>query len=94
MGAYLFGYTLASMSSIVHEIRRSAGLTQAELARAAGTSQPTVAAYESGGKSPTWRTLERLAASVPAELAVRVVPAMTREDRRSLAWHRAVVRHL
>ncbi|MGH2739032.1 MAG: helix-turn-helix domain-containing protein [Actinomycetota bacterium] len=47
-------------AKMIREARTAAGLTQAELARRAGTSQPTVAAYESGGKTPTVGTLERL----------------------------------
>ncbi len=67
-----------------------AGVTQAELASRAGTSQPTIAAYESGRKSPTLRTLDQLARAVGYEIAPTVVPTMTREDRRSLALHRAL----
>ena len=78
------------MHDIVRKLRLSRDLTQAELAARAGTSQPTVAAYESGTKSPTLRTLHRLARAASAELVVRAVPALTREDRRSLAWHEAV----
>lgn len=82
------------MRDIVRRLRLRAGLTQAELAGRAGTSQSAVAAYESEAKSPTLRTLERLAVAASAELVVRPVVPMSREDRRSLAWHRAVVRHL
>ncbi|CAB4938613.1 unannotated protein [freshwater metagenome] len=35
-------------------------MTQAALARAAGTSQPTLAAYEAGAKSPSVRTLDKI----------------------------------
>lgn len=80
--------------SIVRQLRLEAGLTQSELAVRANTSQPTIAAYESGTKSPTLRTLERLADAASLELVVRATPTMTREDRRSIAWHRAVARHL
>ena len=69
-------------------------MTQTELALAAGTSQPTVAAYESGRKSPTMRTLARLSRSVGLDPIVTFVPAMTREDRRSLALHRAIADRL
>jgi len=75
----------------VKQLRRAAGLTQRALAARAGTSQATIAAYEAGRKSPTLRTLNALAASAGLEIAIRVVPNMTREDRRSLAYHRAVV---
>ncbi|MEN8115013.1 MAG: helix-turn-helix transcriptional regulator [Actinomycetota bacterium] len=80
--------------SVIRELRLTAGLTQAELAHAAGTSQPTIAAYESGRKSPTLRTLTRIARAVGLETVVNFTPAMTREDRRSLALHRAIARRL
>lgn len=80
--------------SVVGELRRLAGLTQDQLAVAAGTSQPTIAAYESGGKVPNLRTLERLAASVGLEPVVTFVPKMTREDRRSLALHACIAEEL
>ena len=78
----------------VRELRRTAHLTQVELARAAGTSQPTIAAYESGRKSPSLRTLSRMARAVGLEAVVVFPPAMTREDRRSLALHRAIADRL
>lgn len=71
-------------------LRRRASVSQVELAAAAGTSQPTIAAYEAGRKSPTLRTVERLAASVGLEAIVVFVPPMTREDRRSLELHRCI----
>jgi transcriptional regulator with XRE-family HTH domain len=74
----------------VSQLRRLVGVTQAELARRAKTSQPAIAAYESGRRSPSLRTLQRLAASVGQELHVDFVPPMTREDRRSLELHRAI----
>ena len=43
--------------------RKRAGLTQAEVARRAGTSQPTVAAYEAGRRIPRADTLDRLLAA-------------------------------
>jgi transcriptional regulator with XRE-family HTH domain len=66
--------------------RRSAGLTQAELARRAGTSQATVSAYEHGRKLPSVETLGRLLAAAGARLAV--VPAsspVVRPSRTQLA---------
>lgn len=71
-------------------LRRATGLTQAELAARAGTSQPAIAAYEAGRTSPTLRTLARLARAGGLEVAVEFVAPMTREDRRSLAWHEAI----
>lgn len=65
-------------------------MTQGELAAVSGTSQPAIAAYESGRKSPTLRTLTRIAGALGYELIVGFVPPLTREDRRSLALHRAI----
>jgi predicted nucleotidyltransferase len=44
--------------------RHRLGITQSELARRAGTSQSAVAAYESGAKSPSADTLQRLERSL------------------------------
>ncbi len=70
------------------------GVTQAGLAEAAGTSQPTIAAYETGRKSPTLRTIRRLAESVGLAMRVQFHPPLTREDRRSIWLHRAIARRL
>ena len=78
----------------VKSLRRSAGVTQAELAEAAGTSQPTVAAYETGRKSPTVGTLQRMARALDLEASVAFHPPMTREERRSLALHEAIAERL
>lgn len=78
----------------VRKLRDAAGATQAGLAEAAGTSQPTIAAYEGGAKSPTLRTLQRMAASVGLEAAVQFHPPMSREERRSLALHEAIAERL
>lgn len=75
-------------------LRDRAGLTQAELAEAAGTSQPTIAAYETGRKSPTLDTVRRLAEAAGLEMAVTYHPPMTREDRRSLHLHHAIAHRL
>lgn len=77
--------------NIIRQLRDHAGVTQQELARRAGTSQSTIAAYESGSKSPTLRTLQRLAQALNLELQLGVGSRLTREDQRSLAYHRAVI---
>lgn len=59
-------------SSLIKEARARAGLTQAQLAHAAGTSQPTLSAYESGAKSPSVRTLDRIVRATGASLDVRL----------------------
>lgn len=60
-----------STASLIRAARTAAGLTQAQLAARAGTSQSAVARYESGAASPSVRTLERLlrAAGQRIELA-------------------------
>lgn len=78
----------------IRQLRSEAGLTQQMLAGRAGTSQPTIALYESGAKSPTLATVQRLAASLGLELVITFTSRMTREDRRSLAYHRAVAKKL
>ena len=55
------------------EARLAAGLTQEEVARRMGTSQPVVARLESGHK-PSLKTLERYAAAVGARLKIEIVP--------------------
>jgi transcriptional regulator with XRE-family HTH domain len=45
---------------LISTVRRRRGLTQAELARRAGTSQPVVSAYERGRRDPTFSTLRKL----------------------------------
>ncbi len=78
----------------VHRLRLTAGRTQQDLATLAGTSQSAVAAYESGRKSPTWRTIERLVLAAGYEVELRFVPTLTREERRSLLLHEAVAARL
>jgi transcriptional regulator with XRE-family HTH domain len=75
-------------------LRRRTGVSQRRLAQLAGTSQPTIAAYESGKKTPSLRTLRRLARAVGLEARTLFVPPTTREDRRSLALHEAIAERL
>jgi transcriptional regulator with XRE-family HTH domain len=56
----------------IRAARRTAGFSQAQLARLGGTSQPTLAAYETGRKQPSVATLSRLLAVAGVRLeAVR-----------------------
>ena len=61
-------------STLLESVRRRNGLTQAELARRAGTSQPVISAYERGHRDPTYGTLRRLVAAGGAELRLAAVP--------------------
>jgi transcriptional regulator with XRE-family HTH domain len=77
--------------NLIRQLRQQAGVTQQELAVAAGTSQSTIAAYEAGSKSPTLRTVDNLTSSLGLEMITTYMPRLTREDQRSLAFHRAIV---
>lgn len=46
------------------KLRTERGQSQAELAERAGLSQPAIGVIEAGQKSPTVRTLEKLAAAL------------------------------
>jgi transcriptional regulator with XRE-family HTH domain len=59
--------------------RRAAGLTQAELAARAGTSQATLSAYENGRKQPSVETLSRLLAATGTRLVAEPVRRWDRE---------------
>jgi len=81
-------------ADLLRYARRSAGLTQAELARRAGTSQAMVARYETGVASPTVRTLQRLLRAAGRELELSSVSAQTGNPANSLAMlreHRAEI---
>src|SRR5437899_1983657 len=56
----------------VRKLRVSKGLSQEELARRVGTTQPMIARLESAGQPPSLRTLGRLAAALDAELSVHL----------------------
>lgn len=56
--------------NVLEQARRSAGLTQAALAELAGTSRPTLSAYEHGRKSPTLDTAERIVREAGFTLAI------------------------
>jgi uncharacterized protein len=81
-------------AELLRDARRGAGLTQAELARRAGTSQAMVARYETGVASPTVRTLQRLLRAAGRELELSSVAAQTGNPASSLAMlreHRAEI---
>jgi transcriptional regulator with XRE-family HTH domain len=58
-------------AELLERVRASSGLTQEELARRAGTSRPTLSAYEHGRKSPTVATFTRLLAQAGWDLAAQ-----------------------
>lgn len=73
---YLIGYSrwVSRWPELLRAAREVAGLSQEELARRAGTSRPTLSAYERGRKAPTADTLERLL--VAAGFRLDAVPSI------------------
>lgn len=62
-------------AQLLRSARRRAGLSTRELARRAGTSHATVSAYETGRKSPSIDTLDRLLRAAGFVLEGDLVPA-------------------
>lgn len=62
------------VGSAVRAARRRAGVSQAELAKRAKTSQPAIARLEKGQVSPTVISLDRIARALGAELVIDFEP--------------------
>lgn len=69
---------MAEVATLIRNARRAAGLSQAALARRAGTSQPTLAAYEAGRLVPRLDTLSRLLDASGHQLEVGAAPTVRR----------------
>jgi transcriptional regulator with XRE-family HTH domain len=63
---------------VIRDARQAAGLTQKQLAALAGTSQPTVAIYESGRRDPSTSTLIRLVEACGGRLRIEMGHAPVR----------------
>ena len=61
-------------AALLRDARRRRGLSQAELARRAGTSQPVISAYGRGHRDPSTETLRRLLAAAGERLELRLAP--------------------
>jgi ribosome-binding protein aMBF1 (putative translation factor) len=72
--AYAAAKLAFELGAAVRALREQRGWSQAELARAAGMTQPAVARFEAGGTVPTLPVLERLANALDADLAVQITP--------------------
>jgi hypothetical protein len=66
---------MTAVAALIRRARTGAGLSQADLAERAGTSQPALARYEAGTILPTLPTLERLLSACGRRLQVRAVRA-------------------
>jgi transcriptional regulator with XRE-family HTH domain len=69
---------VVELDVLIHDARRSAGITQLELATRAGTAQPAVAAYESGARTPNLATLERLLDACEYDMELLARPRVRR----------------
>ncbi|HLI74945.1 MAG TPA: helix-turn-helix transcriptional regulator [Acidimicrobiales bacterium] len=65
------------VGSSVRAARLRAGVSQVELARRTGTSQPSIARLERGMVSPTVITLDRIARALGAELVIDFEPNLS-----------------
>jgi transcriptional regulator with XRE-family HTH domain len=73
------------VGAFLRERRIANGLSQAQLARRAGTSQAFVSQLENGEKSPTFDTATRLLRVMGEDLQLASAPTAHRYDRRDLA---------
>ena len=67
-------------ATLISRARKRAGLSQAELARRAGTSQPVISAYEHGHRDPSVTSLRRLIAATGVELQLSAAPRARRPE--------------
>ena len=80
--SYPIGYfvRVSGWSRILTDSRAAAGLGQEEMARRAGTSRPTLSAYERGRKVPGILTVERLLAVAGVRLATEPIVTWRQES--------------
>ena len=76
------------MSALI-EARRSAGMSQRQVAEALGIKQPTVARFERHDSDPQLSTIRRYALAVGAHVRHEVIPAERAFDP-LVAWEHAI----
>ena len=62
------------IGDVIREAREAAGLSQRELADRMGMAQPNLVPLERGRKSPTVRTLEKMADALGCDLVISFQP--------------------
>ena len=60
------------LASLLITLRRVTGLSQAEVAKRSGMTQPEISRIEAAEVQPTWRTVQRLLGAFDAEVEVKV----------------------
>ncbi len=75
---------------LIQTVRTRRGLTQATLARRAGTTQTAISRLESGRQSPTADTLRRLLQVMGEDLELGASPLRSGHDRDHLRAERAL----
>ena len=63
-----------SAAVVIRDVRRRQGLTQAQLAQRAGTTQPVISAYEHGRRDPGYEMLRKLVEAAGERLRVHAAP--------------------
>jgi uncharacterized protein len=61
-------------AALIKAVRRRQGLSQAELALRAGTSQPVISAYEHARRDPSYETLRRIVEAAGERLRLEAAP--------------------
>lgn len=85
------------IGEVLRDVRLRNGLSVRGLARVADVSPATIDRLEHGRVSPT-RSVDKILEAVGCRLVTHAErvddPPLTRQDRRSLAFHRMVARHV
>jgi transcriptional regulator with XRE-family HTH domain len=66
------------IGDVIRDMRQLAGLSQRELAVRSGVAQPGLSQLERGQRSPTVRTLERIARALGCDLVIGFADSVTR----------------
>ena len=82
---------MSQAGRVLRQARLAAGMSQATLARAGGTSQAAVARYEAGVVDPGIETLERLVGALGMRLELRTIARFPGPRGRILERRRAEV---
>lgn len=83
------------IASTLNKLRESEGMSQAELAKKSGTTQPMLSRFFSGedDRSPTIETLVKIADAVGKVLDIRLVDRHPVQLAQSMTWTRPEPRH-